>query len=324
MKPELRLAGVLSFLTAILVCSCQKSVLTDVPVEDIVLSSSSLELTAGQSAVLAATVRPATATDCSILWSSTKESVAKVDAEGKVTAVSQGHAYIVAKNASSGVKASCLVKVNAVPGYNVIVKMEDGTPVEETMFAYPGMSVRLSASSDDTMEHRFGWEASGELSVENGLLNVGIGNLTRADGYLHLSRQNVKAVSEDGFFNEFTVVSNVSSTFRFGNADYAAGCRISLGDGKRVAVSLLWNDGTDVLRTLPASSYTLISSDEQLVSCVLSDEGWQVVSAAGRTGDVQLSVKFGNVQTGLCAASVAIDPDYGGSIEELPYEEYVE
>ena len=80
-----------------------------VPVTDILLDSSSLNLTVGSHTALTATVSPTDATDKSITWTSSDSSVVTVDG-GNVTAVSAGTAVITATT-SSGKAATCIVTV---------------------------------------------------------------------------------------------------------------------------------------------------------------------------------------------------------------------
>ena len=62
-------------------------------------------------AVLTATVEPEDATDQTVSWSSSNPAVAKVDGNGRVTAVSPGSAIITVTTADDGRKASCTVTV---------------------------------------------------------------------------------------------------------------------------------------------------------------------------------------------------------------------
>ena len=82
------------------------------PVTSITLSSSSLTLTKGATQKLSATVSPTTASNNSVIWSSSNTTVATVSADGLVTAVAAGSATITctAKD-GSGVKATCAVTV---------------------------------------------------------------------------------------------------------------------------------------------------------------------------------------------------------------------
>ena len=81
-------------------------------VSSITLSQTTATLTEGETLSLTATVMPDDATDKSISWSSSKPSVATVDANGKVTAVAPGTATITATaNDGSGVSALCEIIV---------------------------------------------------------------------------------------------------------------------------------------------------------------------------------------------------------------------
>ena len=84
--------------------------LVPVKVTGVKLNKSSKSLTIGDNFTLTATVKPNNATDKSVTWSSSNTSVATVDENGVVTAVSEGTATITAA-ASNGVEASCTVTV---------------------------------------------------------------------------------------------------------------------------------------------------------------------------------------------------------------------
>ncbi|MBD5241771.1 MAG: Ig domain-containing protein [Barnesiella sp.] len=71
-----------------------------------------VELTEGESTTLKAIITPENATDKSVKWSSSDETVASVDASGLVTAIKVGTATITATT-SNGLTASCTVTVKA-------------------------------------------------------------------------------------------------------------------------------------------------------------------------------------------------------------------
>ena len=77
----------------------------------VTLDKSKLSLYVGTSEILSATVLPSNATNKSISWSSSDESVALVDQSGKVTAVDIGNAIITAKTVDGAQTASCDVNV---------------------------------------------------------------------------------------------------------------------------------------------------------------------------------------------------------------------
>ena len=85
-----------------------------VAVESVTLDKSSLELNEGETATLTATVKPDNASDKTVTWSSSKTSVATVDANGKVTAVAEGTATITAKAGDKTATCSVTVKKNVI------------------------------------------------------------------------------------------------------------------------------------------------------------------------------------------------------------------
>lgn len=82
-----------------------------VHVTGVELSKDSLELNVGESETLKAVVKPENATIQSVTWKSTDETVATVDADGKVKAVAPGTAEIIATTTDGGYEAVCKVTV---------------------------------------------------------------------------------------------------------------------------------------------------------------------------------------------------------------------
>ncbi|MBQ3534396.1 MAG: S-layer homology domain-containing protein [Clostridia bacterium] len=86
-----------------------------VPATGISLNKNELSLVAGASETLIADVEPDNTTDA-VAWSSNEESVATVDANGKVTAVAEGTATITAE--AGGKSATCIVTVTCNHDYS--------------------------------------------------------------------------------------------------------------------------------------------------------------------------------------------------------------
>lgn len=82
-----------------------------VPASSVLLNKDEANLVTGQSKVLTATVLPEDTTDKSVTWKSSDESVATVDAYGRVTGVSVGFAVITATTNSEKRIATCAVIV---------------------------------------------------------------------------------------------------------------------------------------------------------------------------------------------------------------------
>lgn len=99
-----------------LTASCKITV-TPKLATSIKLDKERLEMEAGATETLKATVLPEDAGDRTVTWSSSDETVATVSHEGTVTAVKAGEATITATtNDGTGLTASCIVKVNETSG----------------------------------------------------------------------------------------------------------------------------------------------------------------------------------------------------------------
>ncbi|MBO4567228.1 MAG: Ig domain-containing protein, partial [Bacteroidales bacterium] len=78
----------------------------------VTLNKHDLMLKVGGTEVLEATIEPANATNTALSWSSTAPSVATVDQNGKVTAVSDGNAVIMVATLAGAKTDACNVYVS--------------------------------------------------------------------------------------------------------------------------------------------------------------------------------------------------------------------
>ncbi|MCR5463421.1 MAG: Ig-like domain-containing protein [Bacteroidales bacterium] len=110
-----------------------------VSVTGVKLDNDKLELKAGETAQLTATVDPSNASDKSLEWTSSDAKIATVDASGKVTAVGIGSATITVKTKDGGKTATCAVTVDRVAVEGVTVDPVKAEVVE-------GNTVQLKAT----------------------------------------------------------------------------------------------------------------------------------------------------------------------------------
>ena len=110
-----------------------------VSVTGVKLDNGKLELKAGETAQLTATVEPSDASDKSLEWTSSDAKIATVDASGKVTAVGVGSATITVKTKDGGKTATCAVTVAPVAVEGVTVDPAKSEVVE-------GNTVQLKAT----------------------------------------------------------------------------------------------------------------------------------------------------------------------------------
>ena len=110
-----------------------------IPVESVALDKETLEMVEGDEATLAATVAPEEATDKTVKWTSSDETVATVDADGKVTAVKAGTATITATTNDGGMTATCAVTVEAK-----VIPVEGVEFAEATISVIEGQAGKVS------------------------------------------------------------------------------------------------------------------------------------------------------------------------------------
>jgi uncharacterized protein YjdB len=99
-----------------------------VAVESVSLNKTELSLIVGAEETLTATVLPENADNKAVTWSSSDESVATVDANGKVKAIAIGEAVITVTTADGGKTASCTVTVTKnpnQPGDPIVIEPEE-------------------------------------------------------------------------------------------------------------------------------------------------------------------------------------------------------
>jgi len=104
-----------------------------ISVTSVTLDKSTMALVAGTTGTLTATVAPSNATDPSITWSSSDNTVATVSATGVVTAVGTGSATITVTTTDGGLTATCAVKTGVANTLLVNPGFEDPADATTTI-----------------------------------------------------------------------------------------------------------------------------------------------------------------------------------------------
>jgi len=111
-------------------------------VTSVTLSKNTLVLAKGTKETLTAKIAPENATNASIVWSSSNEKVASVDANGKISGKAYGSAIITATSAeNSSMTATCKVSV----GYKINYKLNKGKNHANNPSAYYKQKISLKS-----------------------------------------------------------------------------------------------------------------------------------------------------------------------------------
>lgn len=112
-------------------------------VESVSLDQTEIAAVPGSEIILVATVLPEDATDKTLVWTSSNETVATVDQTGKVTVMSEGSAIVTAASAENAeIKAECVVEA-----VSWVAALENGA-VAADVYTVDGLIVKTNASAE--------------------------------------------------------------------------------------------------------------------------------------------------------------------------------
>ncbi|MCR5179035.1 MAG: Ig-like domain-containing protein [Lachnospiraceae bacterium] len=156
-------------------------------IEEVTANKSTLELMPGQSETLTAIVAPEEMSDIGVYWFSTDESVARVDAAGKVTAVACGVADIIA-TANDGGAAKTAIRV-AVGAGSLVAKGDTHalTPVTDSKGRITSYKLELS---EDVTSAVITVVKGNKFKIANGVKNsFRFENKKKGKKYLSVSKK---------------------------------------------------------------------------------------------------------------------------------------
>lgn len=250
----------------------------DILVSSVTLNKTTLLMQAGQEEVLEATVKPDNAKDKTVTWTSSNTSVATVDSNGKVTAISSGSATITCTaNDGSGKKATCTVTVT-VPVINITLN-------KRTLSLQTGEQVSLSAT-------------------------VAPNNATDKSVTWSSSYPSVATVSSDGTVTAVAAGNAVITCMANDGSGVKATCEVTVTDPEPDGITINPKSKTIEQGESFTATYTLTpsnakttvtwSSDDETIATV-TQEG--VVTGVG-VGSTFINVETANGKTAYCKLTV--------------------
>ena len=162
-------------------------------VTSVSLDKDSLNLTAGGSDTLIATVLPANATNQTVTWTSDNTAVATVDANGNVSAVAAGTANITAT--ADGKSDSCTVTVLAPT--TITTQPSDVSVAEGTSATFT-----VAVTGNSTLSYQ--WQQSSDGSSWTDIPDATSASYTVADTTTAMSGNQYRCVVKDGDDNSVT------------------------------------------------------------------------------------------------------------------------
>lgn len=250
---------------------------TIIPVTSISIDKTALSLTAGDNATLTATIAPADATDPSVEWSSSDETVATVSKNGEVTALAEGTATITAES-SNGKTAKCTVTVAAK-----IIEAESITLSNETAELKVGGTLALTAvvAPENTSDKTVTWTSSDEAVATvdaNGKVTakaIGEATITATCGSVK-AECAVKVVA--------TPVESIELNLT----------ELTLTEGDKSTLKVTYTPGSATDKTV-----TWTSSDESVATVAATGE-----VTAVKAGTASITATTANGKTASCTVTV--------------------
>lgn len=312
----------LTVLLGAAIASCRKNDDGEVAgAMQVIVSPAEKNVQRGEVFTLSATVLPADVPDRSVVWSSLNPEMASVTADGSVKTIRPGVTYIVATSADGAAKGACMVTINYPGRYYVVLKDASGTDLPAAVYGYPTMTSRFTAESSDGASHSFMWTCSSADAAEVD----GDGHVTFAlpsegrEGYLYYASAILKVESEDTYSDKVEIVSNVRDSYSFGGGSRSFDDDYGVSRGKSYEVALQWFDGRKDAE-LPASLYTVSSSDESAFKVERSGDVYKVTSSSSVGACARLTARLWNgteLVLGRYTVSDAVSGDISDYIEDM-------
>ena len=224
----------------------------------VVLNKQSFSTTIGSSVKLTATVTPDNLDDKSVSWESSDASVAEIDSNGYVTAVSAGEAVITA-TAFDGTKASCTITV--MPDASTKVAKIQLSENDICIVRYTTKQLTATVLPETSVNKKVVWTSSNDkiASVdENGIVT---GNMA--------GTAIITATSQDGGYKDYCLIKVIGiNALSTASIDFDSGIITGLAPSinsldKYLSVS---DDSCQItFDTLGTDSIVYITRDNEIV-----------------------------------------------------------
>lgn len=256
-------------------------------VQSVILNKTTCELMPTETAQLVATVNPGYVANKNVVWTSSNTAVATVDANGLVTAVTDGTATITATSVADNTKtATCTVNVmTELTG----VTYHASTYVKKDANAYLGINYSITRTSNRTLRYVVKVNNSEDVDLE---FNVVVGGIWKRMEYN--ASANTYTYTTITTYADGDVVSGFFRQIKYGvegrwDFNYVVGST-STTPRTMVAVN---DEDADLTHLNNGSVYDVILKR----NFVMGDDGWNTISLPFALNAQQIEDIFGTGTT---------------------------
>jgi uncharacterized protein YjdB len=176
---------------------CNVTVITSVT--GVTLNKARTTLVKGSKETLTATITPESASDKSILWSSSDENVCTVDSSGNITAINAGTADITVTTKDGGFTAKCAVTV-VIPVTGITVN-----PSTLTIIKGNSQTLTATVTPNDATNKSLSWSSSNE--------NIAVVDQSGKVTAVSVGTATITVTTKDGGFTATTSVTVKPNTY---------------------------------------------------------------------------------------------------------------
>ena len=264
-----------------------------IPVTGVTLDKTEAELVEGENITLTATIAPEDATDKTVSWVSSDEEIAKVDSEGKVSAIAPGTADITVTTTDGEKKAVFALTVVAK-----VVPVESIAIDKETLELVEGDSATLTAtvSPDNASDKTYAWTSSNPdvaTVAEDGTVTaIAPGNTT------------ITATSNDGGKTASCEVSVAKRVIPVESVTLSGETSVTAGDTVTFTYTITPSDATVQDVKWSSSDESVIKVDADGTAVVLKN-GVATITVTTVDGEKTASAKI--LASPLLVSSLSLD-----------------
>lgn len=267
-----------------------------IPVTSVTLDRTSVTLEIGQSTTLVAYVQPDDATDKTVSWTNSDDTVISLDANGRITALKEGTATVAA--IAGDKSASCAVTVS-----KSVVPVTSVTLDRSTLSLEKGQSVKLVAtvSPSDATDKDVTWNSS----------DFSVANVDQEGNVLAMKSGSATITAKAGEKTatcRVTVVTPVA-----GISLDRSSLSLEVGQSETLVATVLPDDATEQSVSWTSSDNTVATVDSSgKVTALKKGSTTITASAGGKYATCSVTVK--NAPFGISPDGVLL-PGAGGSFE---------